>query len=140
MSEPIADQLTATVLNGGNADFIEDLYRQFLRDPQAVEPSWARYFNNLPAPGAAEAVQRQFREPSAARLRIAGAESAPRPPSEAASAKQGAVSRLIQIYANRGHLIAHLDPLGLQERPKPYVLELQYYGLSDADLETEFFT
>ena len=57
-----------------------------------------------------------------------------------ASAKQGAVSRLIQIYANRGHLAANLDPLGLQQRAKPYVLDLEYFGLSDADLETEFFT
>jgi len=28
----------------------------------------------------------------------------------------------------------------LQERPRPYVLDLEYFGLSDADLETEFFT
>src|ERR1700674_4385694 len=53
---------------------------------------------------------------------------------------QGAVSRLIQVYANRGHLVAKLDPLGLQERGKPYVLDLEYFGLSDADLDTEFFT
>jgi 2-oxoglutarate dehydrogenase E1 component len=57
-----------------------------------------------------------------------------------ASAKQGAVSRLVQVYANRGHLVAKLDPLGLQERAKPYVLDLEYFGLSDADLDTEFFT
>jgi 2-oxoglutarate dehydrogenase E1 component len=50
------------------------------------------------------------------------------------------VSRLIQIYANRGHLAANLDPLGLQQRAKPYVLDLEYFGLSDADLNTEFFT
>ena len=50
------------------------------------------------------------------------------------------MSRLIQVYANRGHLIANLDPLGLQERAKPYVLDLEYFGLSDADLDTEFFT
>jgi 2-oxoglutarate dehydrogenase E1 component len=50
------------------------------------------------------------------------------------------VSRLIQVYANRGHLIANLDPLGLQERAQPYVLDLEYFGLSDADLDTEFFT
>ena len=35
--------------------------------------------------------------------------------SDVASAKQGAVSRLVQVYANRGHLIANLDPLGLQQ-------------------------
>ena len=59
---------------------------------------------------------------------------------DVASAKQGAVSRLIQVYANRGHLIANLDPLGLQDRAQPYVLNPEYFGLSDADLETEFFT
>jgi 2-oxoglutarate dehydrogenase E1 component len=37
-------------------------------------------------------------------------------------------------------LAANLDPLGLQERAKPYVLDLEYFGLSDADLDTEFFT
>ena len=36
--------------------------------------------------------------------------------------------------------MANLDPLGLQERAKPYVLDLQYFGLSDADLDSEFFT
>ena len=57
-----------------------------------------------------------------------------------AAAKQGAVSRLVQIYANRGHLIAKLDPLGLEKRERPRVLELGYFGLTDADLDTEFLT
>src|SRR5258708_29353408 len=65
---------------------------------------------------------------------------APSAESGGASAKQGAVSRLIQVYANRGHLVANLDPLGLQVRAKPYVLDPEYFGLSDADLDTEFFT
>jgi 2-oxoglutarate dehydrogenase E1 component len=46
----------------------------------------------------------------------------------------------VQIYANRGHLIANLDPLGMQKRPRPRVLELSYFGLSEADLDTEFLT
>ena len=56
------------------------------------------------------------------------------------AAKQGAVSRLIQIYANRGHLIANIDPLGLTVRPVPKVLGLDYLGLTEADLDTEFLT
>src|SRR5262245_66254004 len=54
--------------------------------------------------------------------------------------KQSAVSRLIQFYANRGHLIADIDPLGLMQRPVPRVLELGYVGLTDADLNKDFFT
>ena len=50
------------------------------------------------------------------------------------------MSRLIQVHANRGHLIARLDPFGLQPRGKPYVLDPKYFGLGDADMETEFFT
>ncbi len=77
-------------------------------------------------------------------IRLALAERAQQPRVALAPAhgdeKQAAVSRLIQVYTNRGHLVAKLDPLGLQQRPKPRVLELDYVGLTQADLDTEFFT
>ena len=41
---------------------------------------------------------------------------------------------------NRGHLIAQVDPLGLMQRPKPRLMELDHMGLTEADLDTEFFT
>jgi 2-oxoglutarate dehydrogenase E1 component len=141
MSQSLADQLATTALSGGNADFIEDLYEQFLRDPGAVGPAWAAYFSRLQDGAGREVAHSPIRERLAARV-----ESAPSASGSAglesggASAKQGAVSRLIQIYANRGHLAANLDPLGLQQRATPYVLNLEYFGLSEADLSTEFFT
>ena len=70
-------------------------------------------------------------EDLARRARAGRGTSAPRPgphrPArrrrrDSAAAKQGAVSRLIQIYANRGHLVANIDPLGLTVRPTPKVL------------------
>ena len=51
----------------------------------------------------------------------------------AAEEKQSAVSRLIQVYSLRGHQIADLDPLKLQDRPVPGVLKLDYLGLTEAD-------
>jgi 2-oxoglutarate dehydrogenase E1 component len=141
MSQSLADLLATTALSGGNAGFIEDLYEQFLKDPAGVDPTWAAYFKGLRGSAAGEVAHGPIRERLLARVQAppapGGAGSAE---SGGASAKQGAVSRLIQIYANRGHLAANLDPLGLQERPKPYVLDPGYFGLSDADLETEFFT
>jgi 2-oxoglutarate dehydrogenase E1 component len=140
MSQSLADQLATTALSGGNAGFIEDLYEQFLRDPNEVDPAWREYFVGLQGNGT-DVAHGPIRE----RL-LARAQQPPTPAksaggrSDAASAKQGAVSRLIQVYMNRGHLIANLDPLGMQERAKPYVLDLQYFGLSDSDLDTEFFT
>jgi 2-oxoglutarate dehydrogenase E1 component len=140
MSQSLADQLATTALSGGNADFIEDLYEQFLRDPGAVDSAWREYFKGLQGSGG-DVAHGPIRERLLARVQQPPtAAASPGNPSDGASAKQGAVSRLIQVYANRGHLIAKLDPLGLQERAKPYVLDLEYFGLSEADLDTEFFT
>jgi 2-oxoglutarate dehydrogenase E1 component len=142
MSPSLAEQFATTALSGGNAGYIEDLYEQFLQDPSRIDPTWAAYFRRLQGGASGEVAHAPIREHLSASLK-----SAARPASAAAggeaggaSAKQGAVSRLIQVYANRGHLVANLDPLGLQERAKPYVLDPAYFGLSDADLNTEFFT
>jgi 2-oxoglutarate dehydrogenase E1 component len=141
MSQSLADQIATTALSGGNAAFIEDLYEQFLKDPKAVDPAWAAYFRGLKDGANGEVAHTPIRERLMARLQSAPTRGgAGRAESGGASAKQGAVSRLIQVYANRGHLVANLDPLGLQERAKPYVLNLEYFGLSEADLDTEFFT
>jgi 2-oxoglutarate dehydrogenase E1 component len=140
MSQSLADQLAASALSGGNAGFIEDLYEQFLRDPNGVDPTWAAYFSRLKGGAGGEVAHSLVRERLLARQKLPRTQSAPSSDSGGASAKQGAVSRLIQVYANRGHLVANLDPLGLQERAKPYVLDLEYFGLSEADLNTEFFT
>src|SRR5688572_6799055 len=112
MSDSPGSPLSGTALFGGNASFVEELYEQYLADPQSVEAQWREYFET-------------FTE---------------QPKTPGAGARQGAVSRLIQVYANRGHLIAQLDPLGLMQRPQPRVLELDYFGLSESDLDTDFFT
>jgi 2-oxoglutarate dehydrogenase E1 component len=114
MALSLADLLASTPLSGGNATYVETLYERFLEAPEAVDPEWCAFFQALgEAPGAA---------------------------APSASEKQGAVSRLMQIYANRGHLIARIDPLGLLQRPRPRVLDLDYTGLTPADLDTPFYT
>src|ERR1700730_4170246 len=130
MSQPLAEQLATTALSGANAAFIEDLYEQFLKDASAVPPAWAAYFKRLQGGAGGEIAHTPIRERLLARLQSPPARGGP-PSAESvgASAKQGAVSRLIQVYANRGHLIAKLDPLGLQDRGRLSVLELEDLGL-----------
>jgi 2-oxoglutarate dehydrogenase E1 component len=40
----------------------------------------------------------------------------------------------------RGHQIADLDPLGLWSRHTPAVLKLDYLGLDESDMDSEFYT
>jgi 2-oxoglutarate dehydrogenase E1 component len=133
--------LEPTPLFGGNAAFLDALYEQYLRDPASVEDKWRRYFESLPGPKGAERSQGPIEAALAERARqprvAAPATSAP---DAGVNAKQAAVSRLIQIWTNRGHLVARLDPLGLTQRPRPPVLDLEYFGLGPADLDAEFFT
>ncbi len=140
MAPSLRELLASTPLSGGNAPYVEALYEQYLADPQSVDAKWREYFQKLKDGSAGEQIH------SAVRAAIVQRAGKPRLAAGAATlsndaaAKQGAVSRLVQIYANRGHLIAKLDPLGMQQRPRPRVLELSYFGLSEADLDTEFLT
>ncbi len=130
--------LQPTPLFGGNAAFLETLYEQYLRDPASVEERWRNYFEQLPGPTGHETAPGPIEAGIAERARQPRALAAA--PAASGDARQAAVSRLIQIWTNRGHLIAKLDPLGLTPRPRPHVLDLAYYGLSSADLEAEYFT
>ncbi len=133
--------LEPTPLFGGNAAFLDALYEQYLRDPASVEEKWRRYFEGLPGPRGAERSQGPIEAELAERARQPRAAAAAADAGAGGvNAKQAAVSRLIQIWINRGHLVAKLDPLGLTQRPRPQVLELEYFGLGPADLDAEFFT
>ena len=144
MSDSLRALLDSTPLGAGNAPYIESLYEQFLADPQSVEPKWRDYFAGLgKAAGTTDVAHGPIRDALAKRAYSIGAPAAAAGAgavSSDAAAKQGAVSRLVQVYSNRGHLVADIDPLGLMKRPVPEVLELSHFGLSNADLETEFFT
>ncbi len=139
MSDSLRALLESTPLGEGNAPYLESLYEQFLADPDSVETQWRDYFRRLKN-GAADTAHGPIRDGLAQRARATWVTAGPSaaPASADAAAKQAAVARLVQVYANRGHLCADIDPLGLLERPVPEVLKLEYYGLSNADLETEF--
>ena len=121
--------LEPTPLFGGNADFLETLYEQYLRDPASVEERWRRYFESLPGAVGEERPRAAIEAQIVARARQPRA-LASAAASRGADVRQAHVSRLIQIWINRGHLIAKLDPLGLTQRPRPHVLDLEYFKLS----------
>src|SRR6267154_3400653 len=130
--------LEPTPLYGGNAAFLDALHEQYLLDPASVGERWRAYFAQL-APAGAERAHGPIRAEIARRAAQGRAAALPAAAS-GANAQQAAVSRLIQVWINRGHLLASIDPLGLSQRVRPRVLDLDYFGLTAADLDTEFFT
>ncbi|MBT8092830.1 MAG: 2-oxoglutarate dehydrogenase E1 component [Gammaproteobacteria bacterium] len=143
MSNSFKEQLASTPLFGGSASAVERFYEQFLDDPASVPSSWRGYFESLGDPDA-EIVHSEIREglvTEARQGRIGRGVTSGRGTQAASSgAKQAAVSRLIQVYSLRGHQIADIDPLGIMERRMPGVLKLDYLGLGESDMETEFYT
>jgi 2-oxoglutarate dehydrogenase E1 component len=141
MPPSLLEQFASTPLSASNASYVEALYEQYLRDPAAIDATWRSFFDGLPPVSEPEHAHGPVIAAVAARAQADRAAcAAPASSTGVASQKQAAVSRLMQIYSNRGHLIAQIDPLGLQQRPRPRVLDLDYAGLSDADLDTEFYT
>jgi 2-oxoglutarate dehydrogenase E1 component len=123
-------------LSGGNAGFIEDLYEQYLLDPDSVGPKWKSYFDGLQGREAGDvphsAVMAQVQRAAAmARHAMGGVD-------EEGARKQTAVGKLITAYRSRGHLDANLDPLGMADTQDEPDLGLAFHGLSDADLDLDF--
>ncbi|MGB5490708.1 MAG: 2-oxoglutarate dehydrogenase E1 component [Woeseiaceae bacterium] len=142
MSNSLKDQLASTPLFGGNASAVEHLYEQYLDDPESVQAGWRSYFESMGDPGA-EIVHSAIRDELLAEAqqgRKRGRVSSRKAGGAVSGEKQAAVSRLIQVYSLRGHQIADIDPLGLMDRRVPGVLKLDYLGLTENDMDTEFFT
>ncbi len=143
MSSSLKDQYASSPLFGGNAAAIEAMYEQYMSNPDAVSASWRRYFRSL-GDGQAEIAHTPIRQRLLERARTGKGNGQPAMVAstsiKAAEEKQSAVSRLIQVYSLRGHQIANLDPLKLQERRVPGVLKLDYLGLTEADMEEKYVT
>jgi 2-oxoglutarate dehydrogenase E1 component len=150
MSNSLKEQYQTSALNGSNAAAVEAMYEQFMENPDSVSAGWRRYFRSLGDVGQGNGQSVQETAHSAVRQRLAETARHPAVATRSAAApatgriagneKQAAVSRMIQVYGLRGHQIADLDPLGLMERHTPGVLKLDYLGLTDADMDSEFYT
>ncbi len=142
MSDTLKEKYASTPLYGSNATAVEALYERYLGDPGDVPAEWRDYFDTLGADDT-EVVHSVIRDrllEGASNRRKVVSKAVAAPGAVASGEKQAAVSRLIQVYSLRGHQIADLDPLGLMERPVPGVLKLDYLGLTEADMDSEFYT
>jgi 2-oxoglutarate dehydrogenase E1 component len=123
-------------LYGSNAPYVEELYEQYLADPDSVDPSWRAAFDAWQKGGAGKDVAHS-------RV-IASFENLSRTPqaTQAATAatddKNLKVLQYIRAHRVLGSRYSQLDPLKRLERTPVPELELSYYGLTDADMDREF--
>jgi 2-oxoglutarate dehydrogenase E1 component len=143
---------------GINTGFVEELYAQYLENPESVDPGWRSYFDDRlgSTNGGSELLRRAPGLPLtnghlARSLDLsfqphAAASPLPTPsPQEhdrevlAQAAINGRVYKLLNAYRVRGHLFAHIDPLGVPPEAPPE-LELGNFELSPEDLDKPFPT
>jgi 2-oxoglutarate dehydrogenase E1 component len=156
-------------LYGGNADYIDDLYARFERDPKSVDAQWQAFFESLkddardvernatgpswarpgwPIPERSDLVSAldgdwpQTGQAIADKVR-ANAQSRgvdiTSPEVERATRDSIRALMLIRAYRARGHFHANLDPLGLEPQKNEEELDPRAYGFSDADLDRQIF-
>ena len=126
-------------LNAAHSQLIEDLYQQYLKYPDTLEPSWKAFFQgfdfalenygdeigrNQPATTPQNAVQ--FANQQAANGQI---------PDDIQ--KEFAVMNLIQAYRHRGHLFTNTNPVRERRHYEP-TLDIENFGLSKDDLNKKF--
>jgi 2-oxoglutarate dehydrogenase E1 component len=101
-----------TIASSYNRDLIDDVYARWRQNPASVDPTWQAFF--------------------------AGFEFAGRngQPALSTSARlQAAVVRLVTTYRDLGHLGTHCNPLDPDPPPPPWLISLDRFNLTEADLD-----
>jgi len=115
-------------ITNSHPGYIENLYNDFLKDPEAVDPDIRKFFEGYDF--AASSL-------SAAKPAVNGQANGQAAVSVLQLDKEFAVYQLIQAYRKKGHLVAKTNPI--RERKDRHAnLDLNYFGLSDTDLDTTF--
>ncbi|WP_313571506.1 2-oxoglutarate dehydrogenase E1 component [Pantoea piersonii] len=130
--------LDSSWLAGANQSYIEQLYEDFLTDPDSVDAVWRTMFQQLPGTGVKpeqfhSTTREYFRRLAKDASRYTSTVSDP-----AANSKQVKVLQLINAFRFRGDQHANLDPLGLWKQDRVADLDPAFHDLTDADFQESF--
>ena len=142
-----AEQESGSFLSGANSAFLEDLYGRFLTDADAVAPEWQRFFRGLgddPEAALADVRGASWGRPIVVQMEEDAEQRANGKTAVAGDVRTAVLDTirariLIRAYRDRGHLGAHLDPLGLAGREQRPELDPAYYGFTEADYDRPIF-
>ena len=114
-------------LNAAHTSFFADLYDKYLKNPDSVEPSWRAFFQGYDFGSESHGF---FNEEAV----VSTTAISEMPES---MQKEFQVIRLIDGYRSRGHLFTETNPVRERRKYSP-TLDLENFGLTDADLNTVF--
>lgn len=100
-----------------NLKMLEELYAEWLKNPQSVDPSWKNFFEGMQLASILPRVLPHRQDSADLRSYY-----------------------LIDAYRTYGHLMANCDVLASDNAPLPQELKLENFGLSEKDLNLEFPT
>ena len=116
--------------------FIENLYRDFLKDPGSVDPDLKKFFegfdfavNNASPSGNGKIAPVSSSTPVKPNITI---------PADADWMNELRVYRLILGYRHKGHLIAKTNPIR-PRKDRGANIGLSFFGLTEADLDKDFY-
>jgi len=137
-------------LQGSNSPFIEELYLQYLNDPNSIPQSWVEFFKGLNEDK--DIIQKEISGPSWSPRKNKKInyqiKKKDLPENEKLLSqknleieKERAVKAiaLIRAYRIRGHLIANLDPLGMMERKYLEDLHPADHGFKKEDYNKKIY-
>ena len=105
------NQLMDDFINGSTANYIEDLERRYVEDPESVPGSWDDFFRRLEGGSSPDALSQAYSQYASTSNVLVSTASA------LSVQKSIGVTLLIRAYQTQGHLLAKLDPLDLDVRP-----------------------
>lgn len=121
-------------LNTIHAQLIDDLYEQYRKYPDALEPSWKAFFQGFDFAlenYGDEGYISENGQPSVVVQQVSNSNI----PDEIR--KEFLVMNLIEAYRSRGHLFTKTNPVRDRRTYSP-TLSIENFGLSTADLNTKF--
>ncbi|KAJ5905431.1 2-oxoglutarate dehydrogenase [Penicillium subrubescens] len=133
-------------LQGSTANYIDEMYLAWKRDPSSVHISWQTYFKNMEDGNMP--ISQAFTPPPTLVPTPTGGVPQDMPghglSAGADVTNHLKVQLLCRAYQARGHHKAKIDPLGIRGDAeafgysKPKELELDHYGFTERDLDQEF--
>ena len=147
---------STTPLFSGNSVFIEELYDRYMQDPQSVDVSWREFFRDTMNGAAASGLQGASWAKVKSQV-IGAVEELPpasnqktdknkkseskaiTPDGEAIAHDSIRAIMMVRAYRVRGHLLATLDPLGIEINTPHSELDPASYGFTEADMDREIF-